>query len=57
MLNLPPEVQKSLAESVPFPSRLGHAREVSRLVLHMIENVLLNGEVVRLDGALRMGPK
>jgi NAD(P)-dependent dehydrogenase (short-subunit alcohol dehydrogenase family) len=57
MLNLPPDVQKSLGESVPFPSRLGHAHEVSRLVLHMIENVLLNGEVVRLDGALRMGPK
>lgn len=57
MLTLPPEVQKSLGESVPFPSRLGHAHEVSRLVLHMVENTLLNGEVVRLDGALRMGPK
>ena len=57
MLNLPPDVQKSLGESVPFPSRLGHAHEVSRLVMHMIENVLMNGEVVRLDGALRMGPK
>ena len=42
---------------MPFPSRLGHAHEVSRLVLHMIGNVLLNGEVVRLDGALRMPPK
>ena len=57
MLTLPPDVQKSLGESVPFPSRLGHAGEVSRLVLHMIDNVLLNGEVVRLDGALRMPPK
>jgi NAD(P)-dependent dehydrogenase (short-subunit alcohol dehydrogenase family) len=57
MLNLPPEVQHSLAQSVPFPSRLGHAAEVSRLVQHMIENVLLNGEVVRLDGALRMAPR
>lgn len=57
MLNLPPELQKSLGESVPFPSRLGHAHEVSRLVLHMIENVLLNGEAVRLDGALRLPPK
>jgi len=57
MLTLPADVQKSLGESVPFPSRLGHAHEVSRLVLHMIENTLLNGEVVRLDGALRMGPK
>jgi NAD(P)-dependent dehydrogenase (short-subunit alcohol dehydrogenase family) len=57
MLNLPPDIQKSLGDSVPFPQRLGHAHEVSRLVLHMIENVLLNGEVVRLDGALRLAPK
>jgi NAD(P)-dependent dehydrogenase (short-subunit alcohol dehydrogenase family) len=57
MLNLPPDIQKSLGESVPFPQRLGHAHEVSRLVLHMIENTLLNGEVVRLDGALRLAPK
>jgi NAD(P)-dependent dehydrogenase (short-subunit alcohol dehydrogenase family) len=57
MLNLPPDVQKALGESVPFPQRLGHAHEVSRLVLHMIENSLLNGEVVRLDGALRLAPK
>jgi len=57
MLNLPPEVQKSLGDSVPFPTRLGHAHEFSRLALHMIENVLLNGEVVRLDGALRLAPK
>jgi hypothetical protein len=42
---------------VPFPSRLGHAHEVSRLVLHIIDNVLLNGEVIRLDGALRLAPK
>ena len=57
MLTLPEELQKSLGDSVPFPSRLGHAHEVSRLVLHMIENLLLNGEVVRLDGALRLAPK
>ncbi len=57
MLTLPEPVQKSLGESVPFPRRLGHAHEVSRLVLHMIENVLLNGEVVRLDGAIRLPPK
>jgi len=57
MLNLPPDIQKALGESVPFPQRLGHAHEVSRLVLHMIENSLLNGEVVRLDGALRLAPK
>jgi NAD(P)-dependent dehydrogenase (short-subunit alcohol dehydrogenase family) len=57
MLNLPPDVQKALGDSVPFPQRLAEAREVSRLVQHMIENVMLNGEVVRLDGALRLAPK
>ncbi|HSY87549.1 MAG TPA: SDR family NAD(P)-dependent oxidoreductase [Verrucomicrobiae bacterium] len=57
MLTLPADVQKALGESVPFPARLGHAHEVSRLVLHIIENGLINGEVIRLDGALRMGPK
>ena len=57
MLNLPPDVQKSLGESVPFPSRLGHAHEFSRLALHLIENTLMNGEVIRLDGALRLAPK
>jgi NAD(P)-dependent dehydrogenase (short-subunit alcohol dehydrogenase family) len=57
MLNLPPDIQKSLGDSVPFPSRLGHAHEVSRLVMHIIDNVLLNGEVIRLDGALRLAPK
>ena len=57
MLNLPPDVQKSLGDSVPFPQRLGHAHEFSRLVLHLIENALMNGEVIRLDGALRMAPK
>jgi NAD(P)-dependent dehydrogenase (short-subunit alcohol dehydrogenase family) len=57
MLNLPPDVQKALGDSVPFPARLGHAHEVSRLVLHIIENGLINGEVIRLDGALRMWPK
>src|SRR6185295_3417370 len=47
MLNLPPDVQKSLGDSVPFPSRLGHAHEFSRLALHLIENTLMNGEVIR----------
>jgi hypothetical protein len=42
---------------VPFPQRLAEAREFSRLVQHMVENVMLNGEVVRLDGALRLAPK
>ena len=57
MLNLPPDIQKSLGDSVPFPSRLGHAHEFSRLALHLIENTLMNGEVIRLDGALRMPPR
>jgi len=57
MLNLPAEVQKSLGDSVPFPSRLGHAHEFSRLAVHLIENSLMNGEVIRLDGALRLAPK
>ena len=57
MLTLPPDIQKALGESVPFPQRLGHAHEVSRLVLHIIENGLINGEVIRLDGALRLAPK
>lgn len=57
MLNLPPDVQKNLGDSVPFPSRLGHAHEFSRLALHLIENTMMNGEVIRLDGALRLAPK
>jgi NAD(P)-dependent dehydrogenase (short-subunit alcohol dehydrogenase family) len=54
---LPQDVQDALAQSIPFPQRLAAPAEVARLVQHMIENVMLNGEVVRLDGALRMPPK
>ena len=50
------EVQQSLAASIPFPSRLGTPAEYAKLAMHMIDNVMLNGEVVRLDGAIRMGP-
>jgi NAD(P)-dependent dehydrogenase (short-subunit alcohol dehydrogenase family) len=57
LLNLPNDIQEALAQSVPFPQRLAHAREFSRLAQHMIENVMLNGEVVRIDGALRLAPK
>ncbi|WP_298957558.1 SDR family NAD(P)-dependent oxidoreductase [uncultured Methylobacterium sp.] len=57
MRGLPPEVQDSLGRSVPFPSRLGRPEEYARLVLAIIDNPMLNGEVVRLDGALRMQPK
>jgi NAD(P)-dependent dehydrogenase (short-subunit alcohol dehydrogenase family) len=54
---LPQEVQDALAQSTPFPQRLAEPAEIARLVQHMIENVMLNGEVIRLDGALRMPPK
>lgn len=57
LLNMPQEVQDSLAKTVPFPQRFGHPDEFARLVLHMIDNVMLNGECVRLDGAIRMEPK
>jgi len=56
LLGLPDEVQENLAASVPFPSRLGDPAEFASLVLHMVDNVMMNGEVVRLDGALRMPP-
>jgi NAD(P)-dependent dehydrogenase (short-subunit alcohol dehydrogenase family) len=54
---LPEETQQQLGAAVPFPSRLGVPGEFAALVLHMIGNVMLNGTVVRLDGALRMPPK
>ena len=54
---LPQEMQDALAQSIPFPQRLADPSEVARLVQHMVENVMLNGEVIRLDGALRMPPK
>lgn len=57
LLNMPQAVQDSLAETVPFPKRFGHPDEFAALVIHMIENTLLNGAIVRLDGALRMQPK
>lgn len=57
LLNMPAEVQLALAASVPFPKRLGRPEEFASLVAHLIENALINGEVIRLDGALRMQPK
>lgn len=54
LLTMPQEVQDSLAATVTFPKRLGKPEEFASLVLHLIENRLMNGEVVRLDGALRM---
>jgi NAD(P)-dependent dehydrogenase (short-subunit alcohol dehydrogenase family) len=54
---LPPEVRKSLGDGVPFPQRLGMPEEYAALVAHIIANRFLNGEVIRLDGALRMAPR
>jgi NAD(P)-dependent dehydrogenase (short-subunit alcohol dehydrogenase family) len=54
---LPQEAQDSLGASVPFPKRLGEPREFAALVMHCIRNGYLNGEVIRLDGALRMAPR
>ena len=57
LYGLPDDVQKALGDSVPFPSRLGDPNEYAKLAMHMIDNVMMNGEVVRLDGALRMAPQ
>lgn len=54
---LPEEVQQSLAASIPFPKRLGKADEFARLAVHIVGNLSLNGEVIRLDGALRLPPR
>ena len=55
--SLPEEVQESLGKQVPFPSRLGKPTEFAKLVVQIIENDMLNGEVIRLDGAIRMAPR
>lgn len=57
LLAMPQEVQDSLAASIPFPSRLGKPEEYAALALHIIDNPMLNGETIRLDGAIRMAPK
>lgn len=57
MAGMPQEVRDSLAANVPFPPRLGRPDEYAALVRHIVENVMLNGEVIRLDGALRMAAK
>ena len=54
---LPPEIQASLGASIPFPPRLGMPEEYAALVEHIIGNRFLNGETIRLDGALRMAPR
>ena len=57
MAELPQPVQDSLAASIPFPKRLGKPEEFAHLAASIVENVALNGEVIRLDGALRMAPR
>ena len=57
MFGMPQEVQDSLAASVPFPSRLGTPLDYAKLVRHIFENDMLNGEVIRLDGAIRLAPR
>lgn len=57
LANLPQAARDSLAQQVPFPSRLGRPEEYAALVRHIFENEMLNGEVIRLDGAIRMAPK
>ena len=57
MFGMPQEVQDALAASVPFPSRLGTPQDYANLARHIIENEMLNGEVIRLDGAIRLAPR
>ncbi|GAB2716058.1 MULTISPECIES: 3-hydroxyacyl-CoA dehydrogenase [Comamonas] len=57
LFGMPQEVQDALAAGVPFPSRLGTPEDYAKLVKHIIENDMLNGEVIRLDGAIRLAPK
>ena len=57
LFKLPEEVQQSLAASIPFPKRLGKAEEFADLAAHIVGNLSLNGEVIRLDGALRLPPR
>jgi NAD(P)-dependent dehydrogenase (short-subunit alcohol dehydrogenase family) len=57
MAAIPAAARESLGQQVPFPSRLGRPSEFAALVEHIIENAMLNGEVIRLDGAIRMAPK
>ena len=57
LAGLPKEARDSLGKQVPFPERLGKPEEYAALVRHIIENPMLNGEVIRLDGAIRMAPR
>jgi NAD(P)-dependent dehydrogenase (short-subunit alcohol dehydrogenase family) len=57
LAGLPENARLSLGQQVPFPSRLGQPSEYAALVMHIIENEMLNGEIIRLDGAIRMAPR
>lgn len=57
LAGLPEEARDSLGKQVPFPSRLGAPEEYAALALHIVENPMINGEVIRLDGAIRMAPR
>jgi NAD(P)-dependent dehydrogenase (short-subunit alcohol dehydrogenase family) len=57
LMTLPEPVRDALASSIPFPPRLGEPREYAALACHILENPMLNGETIRLDGALRMAPQ
>ncbi|MFM2034770.1 MAG: hypothetical protein RL459_35 [Pseudomonadota bacterium] len=57
MFGMPQDVQDALAAAVPFPSRLGTPQDYAKLAKHIIENDMLNGEVIRLDGAIRLAPR
>jgi NAD(P)-dependent dehydrogenase (short-subunit alcohol dehydrogenase family) len=57
MMGLPEEARKSLGQQVPHPARLGDPSEYAALAVHIVENPMLNGETIRLDGAIRMAPK
>jgi len=57
LFGMPQEVQDALAASVPYPSRLGTPQDYAKLARHIIENDMLNGEVIRLDGAIRLAPR
>ncbi len=57
MAGLAEAARESLGNQVPFPSRLGRPEEYAALVRHIVQNDLINGEVIRLDGAIRMAPR
>jgi NAD(P)-dependent dehydrogenase (short-subunit alcohol dehydrogenase family) len=57
LANLPEDARETLRRVVPFPARFGRPDEFAALVAHIVENEMLNGEVIRLDGALRMPPR